>query len=202
LGYFSKNQPFPNLFYYNPNNCSAIPCIKFIQNKSQRPFFSCHILALRNLVSNCLKFATACPTCPPKAASGGAESLACGTADALGLTVSCLFGIIGIFLPLDFYIYCIYNTVMIYAWDENKNIANFTKHGFYLAEGKYAIEDKNAVTILDDRKDYGEKRYKTIGAYKDEIIIVAIHAKRDVVTRIISVRRANKKERRTYYDNN
>ncbi len=53
------------------------------------------------------------------------------------------------------------------------------------------------LTVEDDRQDYGEVRYITIG-FLDEAMVVLVWTRRDDAHRIISMRRANERERRLY----
>ena len=53
------------------------------------------------------------------------------------------------------------------------------------------------LTVEDDRQDYGEIRYITIG-FLDEAMVVLVWTRRDDAHRIISMRRANERERRLY----
>jgi uncharacterized protein len=52
---------------------------------------------------------------------------------------------------------------------------------------------------VDKRKNYGEKRWISIGLLGD-IIVVMIFTLRGKTIRIISVRKANHEERRMYYE--
>jgi Uncharacterized protein conserved in bacteria len=91
---------------------------------------------------------------------------------------------------------------MKYEWDERKNASNFKKHGLYLADGVAVLTDEHRIEFKDSRFDYGETRIITIGRLMDEVIAVAVHTDRDGATRIISVRKANRKERTVYYGHN
>ena len=53
------------------------------------------------------------------------------------------------------------------------------------------------LTVEDDRQDYGEVRYITIG-FLDGAMVVVVWTRRDDANRIISMRRANERERRLY----
>jgi len=53
------------------------------------------------------------------------------------------------------------------------------------------------LTVEDDRQDYGEVRCITIG-FLDEAMVVLVWTRRDDAHRIISMRRANERERRLY----
>ncbi|MGO4439083.1 BrnT family toxin [Rhizobium sp. RAF56] len=61
------------------------------------------------------------------------------------------------------------------------------------------VFDGNHITIEDDRKDYGERRYFTIGLL-DERMVVVVWTPRDGHERIISMRKANDREQRYYAD--
>lgn len=89
---------------------------------------------------------------------------------------------------------------MKFEWDEAKNRQNIRKHGFDLAdaEGLFTGNDPFFVT-LDSRKDYGEKRWKGIGTLKGIVVVVVVFTERgDDTIRIISLRKANSRERRAY----
>lgn len=53
------------------------------------------------------------------------------------------------------------------------------------------------LTVEDDRQDYGEERYITIG-FLDEVMVVLVWTPRDGTHRIISMRKANERERALY----
>ena len=53
------------------------------------------------------------------------------------------------------------------------------------------------LTIEDDRPDYGEVRFITIG-FLDDTMVVLVWTPRDDARRIISMRKANERERRLY----
>jgi uncharacterized DUF497 family protein len=51
---------------------------------------------------------------------------------------------------------------MEFEWDEEKRLSNIEKHGFDFV-GIEKVFDGETATILDDRFDYGEKRFVTFG---------------------------------------
>ena len=53
------------------------------------------------------------------------------------------------------------------------------------------------LTVEDDRQDYGEVRLITIG-FLDDAMVELVWTRRDDAHRIISMRRANERERRLY----
>jgi len=87
-----------------------------------------------------------------------------------------------------------------FEWDENKNKSNLDKHGIDFGQATEVFKDDNKIETPDNRKDYGEERFKIIGKAID-LIISVIYTMRDTVIRIISARAASKKERDDYYKN-
>ena len=59
----------------------------------------------------------------------------------------------------------------------------------------------SAWTGIDSRKDYGEIRYRAVGALNDDIVAV-VFTMRGLTVRVISLRLANRKERRDYEEEN
>jgi len=59
------------------------------------------------------------------------------------------------------------------------------------------VLDGATLTIEDDRMDYGETRYITIG-FLDERMVVLVWTPRGDVHRIISMRKANDREKAIY----
>ncbi len=88
---------------------------------------------------------------------------------------------------------------MNFEWDENKNQSNKKKHGISFDEAKMAFLDDDMITKEDLRKDYGETRYIGIGKVA-EIIIIVVYTMRKTIIRLISARKANKKEKQIYYE--
>ncbi len=86
---------------------------------------------------------------------------------------------------------------MEFDWDKNKNNSNQEKHGIDFNDAKEVFKDENNVITRDLRKDYGENRSKIVGKIYGSIISV-IYTMRDKITRIISARKASRKERDEY----
>ncbi len=59
------------------------------------------------------------------------------------------------------------------------------------------IFDGPTLTVRDDRKDYGELRYITIGRLKSRMVVL-VWTPRGEARRIISLRKANGKEQKAY----
>jgi uncharacterized protein len=76
------------------------------------------------------------------------------------------------------------------TFDPAKDLANVTKHGISLARAK----DFKVLAILpDERFDYGEERFRAFGTIDGEYHCL-VFAERKSALRIISLRRAHKKE--------
>ena len=90
---------------------------------------------------------------------------------------------------------------MIFEWDLNKNLNNIAKHGLDFELARYILADKNKKSYIDNRKEYGERRYLVYGLYFDDVFCVC-YTRRGETYRIISLRYTHKKERRERYDNN
>ena len=83
-------------------------------------------------------------------------------------------------------------------WDWQKNHVNFEKHGFNFKDAE-AVFDSTTVTFLDDRRDYGEERFITLGTLLDRVVVL-VHTMRGNGVRIISMRKANEREQKIYQE--
>ena len=83
-----------------------------------------------------------------------------------------------------------------FQWDDNKNRANMEKHGISF-ERAALVFDGPILRLEDNRRVYGEIRYKCIGRIDGELFAV-VFTPRNGVVRIISARRARRDERREY----
>ena len=86
---------------------------------------------------------------------------------------------------------------MLFEWDAAKEKINIAKHGVGFKRAK-GIFDGPVLTWIDDRKEYGEIRNRSIGRVDGVVILVVIHTERSGKTRIISARPADRKERKNY----
>jgi uncharacterized DUF497 family protein len=90
---------------------------------------------------------------------------------------------------------------MLFEWDENKRKSNLIKHRIDFMDARVVFYDPYRIRTIDNRKNYGEIRARTIGKFEEEIIVVIVHTDRNGAIRIISARQANQKERSLYYGN-
>ena len=86
---------------------------------------------------------------------------------------------------------------MKFEYDSKKDAINKAKHGISLAKGKAIFLDENRLTAVDDRQDYQETRYATLGLIEGRLYMVVYTERADTI-RLISVRKANKREQNRY----
>ena len=86
---------------------------------------------------------------------------------------------------------------MIYEWDERKSRANVSKDGLNFADAEEVLSGR-CVTFVDDRFDYGEERLITLGLLAGRVVVIAHAPRGDDITRIISMRKANRREQKIY----
>lgn len=82
-------------------------------------------------------------------------------------------------------------------FDPKKDAANVKKHGVSLSEGDGVLNDPLALTVEDELAE-GEQRFVTIGMNAFGSLMVVVYSYRGSGSRIISVRKADPKERRNY----
>lgn len=92
-----------------------------------------------------------------------------------------------------------YNKAIRFEWDENKNHLNQLKHQIDFRDAVDIFNDPHRIEFVDDRKDYKEMRHQTIGITQG-VILFLVYTIRHKHYRIISVRRANRNECKTYYE--
>ena len=86
---------------------------------------------------------------------------------------------------------------MDFEWDPDKNAANIQKHGIDFADAVSVLYDEIALTIEDDI-DEEEQRFVTIGIDAYARALVVVHCVRDKKIRMISARKATKKDMKYY----
>ena len=86
---------------------------------------------------------------------------------------------------------------MEFEWDEAKSEACLVHRGFDFEYGVRAFRDPHRTVTRDRRWDYGEKRYRLLGGIEGRVS-VSIYTMRGSAIRLISARRANKRENRQY----
>lgn len=87
---------------------------------------------------------------------------------------------------------------MIYEWDPRKAEANIRKHGVSFEEAATVFVDSLAVTYTDPDHSDEESREVTIGYSARHRLLFVSHCPRRGHIRIISTRRATRKERKQH----
>jgi len=96
-----------------------------------------------------------------------------------------------------------------FEWDERKNLANQRKHGVSFDEACRVFFDPLHVSVKERIED-GEQRWQTYGEVEGLVLLVVAHTVREEtlyggtveVMRLISARRATRKERQRYEEEN
>jgi len=86
--------------------------------------------------------------------------------------------------------------VMKIEFDEIKRRTTLEERGLDFTDLAVVFNGPK-LTVLDDREEYGETRWITFG-YLDEKLVVVVWTKRKTARRIISLRKANGREKRKF----
>jgi uncharacterized protein len=84
----------------------------------------------------------------------------------------------------------------LYSWDESKRASNLKKHGVDFAIVK-DLDFETALVLSDDRKNYGEERYRAYGTIKGRLHAL-VFARREGRIRVISLGKSNAREIANY----
>ena len=87
--------------------------------------------------------------------------------------------------------------MLLFEWDKNKAKRNIEIHGISFDEASTAFKDTLSLTIHDPLHSDEEDRFTSV---KNRILVI-VHTERGDKIRIISARKATKKERKQYEEN-
>jgi len=89
---------------------------------------------------------------------------------------------------------------ILFSWDESKNRDNRRKHGVSFEEAQTAFYDEDAKVFSDPDHSEDEDRFILLGMSNRLRVIVVCHCYResDSVIRLISARKANRREKLDY----
>lgn len=89
-----------------------------------------------------------------------------------------------------------------FEWDTEKNEINKRKHQISFEEARTVFYDEDAKVIDDPEHSIEEERFIILGLSKRANLLVVCHCYRasETVIRIISARKATKRESRQYFD--
>jgi len=90
--------------------------------------------------------------------------------------------------------------VLSFEWDENKNRINQKKHGISFDEASSVFYDDLAILFDDPEHSQEEERFILLGMSEAANVCIVCHCYRasETVIRIISARKATKKEEERY----
>ncbi len=84
-------------------------------------------------------------------------------------------------------------------WDEPKRQANLHKHGVDFTDAARVFAGPT-FTFEDDREDYGEQRWVTLGLLGVKVVVI-VHTETAEEIRVISRREADKDEPLLFFTN-
>jgi uncharacterized DUF497 family protein len=92
--------------------------------------------------------------------------------------------------------------MMLFEWDDAKAESNHRKHGITFKAAEEVFYDPHAL-LEQDRVIDGEARWQAIGSVNGLLLLMVAHTielggEADEVIRIVSARKANRKERVRY----
>jgi uncharacterized DUF497 family protein len=88
-----------------------------------------------------------------------------------------------------------------FDWDGRKAASNRRKHGVSFDEAETVFSDENAILLDDPGHSEAEERAVLLGLSDRLRVLVVSHTLRDENTiRVISARRATKRERAQYFE--
>ena len=92
----------------------------------------------------------------------------------------------------------LYLICMRFEWDEEKNKANIEDHRISFEEAREVFFDPLHLSILDERFDYFEERWITVGSLQVGTVVVVADLyftnEAEEIMRILSARKATRKE--------
>ena len=87
---------------------------------------------------------------------------------------------------------------MQFEWDPAKAAANLKRHRVGFHEAAAVLDDALSTTFPDEAHSEDEARFVTIGVSRRGSVLVVAHTERNNTVRIISARRATRRERDFY----
>ena len=87
-----------------------------------------------------------------------------------------------------------------FIWDENKSRENQRKHKVSFEEAQSSFLDENAIRFFDPDHSEDEDRFLLLGiSFKLRVLVVSHCYRENDAIRIISARKADKKEQSNYW---
>lgn len=86
----------------------------------------------------------------------------------------------------------------MFDWDPQKVLATFRRRGISFEEAATVLDDWQQVTVEDVEHSIHEQRWTTVGLSDQARLLVVTWTAREGRVRVISARRASKRERNVY----
>ena len=86
---------------------------------------------------------------------------------------------------------------MRFIWHESKRQDNLKKHSMDFADAERVFAGPT-FTFADDREDYGEQRWITLGLLREKVVVI-VHTETEEEIRVISMREADKDEHLLFF---
>lgn len=90
---------------------------------------------------------------------------------------------------------------MKFEWDQNKAYINEQKHQIAFEEAQTVFYDSHALIFDDEWHSLNEQREIIIGYSQLENLLLVVFTERSTAIRIISARKATRRERKDYEQN-
>ena len=90
------------------------------------------------------------------------------------------------------------DAVMRFEWDQRKAASNRAKHGISFEEAATVFGDPLGRIVDDPRHSGGEERYVLLGHSQGQRLVAVMFTELGEAVRIISARKATRRERRDY----
>ncbi|MDD2499401.1 MAG: BrnT family toxin [Geobacter sp.] len=92
---------------------------------------------------------------------------------------------------------------MKFEWDTQKERQNIEKHKITFVDAGHVFADPWQLNLFDEDHSDDEDRWVVIGMIPDSSVLLVVHTMRisgnEQMVRIISARKATKRERETYF---
>ncbi len=88
---------------------------------------------------------------------------------------------------------------MRFTWHEDKRRITLARRGLDFADAA-GVFDGPTFTFEDDRRDYGERRWVTLGLLREKVVVL-VHTETEDEIRIISMREAERDEQLLFFSN-
>ena len=85
----------------------------------------------------------------------------------------------------------------MFEWDPAKNATNRRKHGISFEEAIEIVDGPVLARADDDI--HGEPRERSYGLMRDVVVVCFVHTERGAARRVISARKATRKEREEFH---